>query len=475
MNNSILSQRWPWLLAMVLVIGGYILYLSAIYDIEIGDQDDRPIGTAADIEQLAERDDVNVLFILVDTLRADRLGSYGYERDTSPTFDRLANRGVRFDRHLAQSSWTKCSMASMWAGLNPTRVGVTRFDHMILSEATMPAEIMQDAGFRTVGLFRNGWVEGYFGFDQGFDVYTRTNGGGIPASVRRENPTMQNRSTDVSLIPSVVEFARVYGDERWFVYIHLMDLHEYLYDEDSAKFGTTYSDVYDNSILRENFVIKELLNQLRRNGDLENTMIAIASDHGEAFSERGIEGHAQRVYRETTEVPFILSLPFRLEPGLVVNQRSANIDIWPTILDLLGLPPIPDADGKSRRPEILAAARGEALPSAEEPAVAHLDQHWGQRGKAPLPTVAISQDSYRYVFVPSEGEEVPEVEQLFDASIDPRETHNLIESEPELAKKLRAEADNYLTLTPSWGTDTETLEMDEMQLNQLRALGYKID
>ncbi|MGK0485420.1 MAG: glucan phosphoethanolaminetransferase (alkaline phosphatase superfamily), partial [Myxococcota bacterium] len=85
MKNSLLSQRWPWILAIAVVIVGWGVYLSSVYEIEIGDQDDRPIGTAEDIERLAERDDVNVLFILIDTLRSDRMGSYGYERETSPT------------------------------------------------------------------------------------------------------------------------------------------------------------------------------------------------------------------------------------------------------------------------------------------------------------------------------------------------------------------------------------------------------
>ena len=96
MENSVLSQRWPWILALTVVVVGWGVYLSSVYDIEIGDQDDRPIGTAEDIERLAERDDVNVLFIIIDTLRSDRMGSYGYERETSPTFDRLAERGVRY-------------------------------------------------------------------------------------------------------------------------------------------------------------------------------------------------------------------------------------------------------------------------------------------------------------------------------------------------------------------------------------------
>lgn len=88
--------------------------------------DPRPLGDHTDIAKLHERDDVNLLFILIDTLRADRLGAYGYERDTSPVIDGLAATGVRFAEQLAQSSWTKCSMASLWTGLYPVRTGVTR-------------------------------------------------------------------------------------------------------------------------------------------------------------------------------------------------------------------------------------------------------------------------------------------------------------------------------------------------------------
>lgn len=476
MKNSILSQRWPWFVAIVVVIGIFLSYLSTIVTVEIGDQDDRPLGTAADIEALADRDDVNVLYILVDTLRSDRMSSYGYHRETSPVFDKLADRGVRFSRHLAQSSWTKCSMASLWTGLNPNRTGVTRFDHMLAEEATMPAEIFKEAGYQTIGLYRNGWVEGYFGFDQGFDYYGRTNGASAPPSVRRENPTMQNRSTDMSLIPSAVEFTRIYGDKPWFLYVHLMDLHEYLYDEDSAEFGTSYSDVYDNSILRVNLVIKQLMRKLRKGGHLDNTIIVLASDHGEAFSERGLEGHARKVFKESTEVPFIISFPFKLEPGVVLGHRTRNIDAWPTVLDIMGLPALPDADGVSQLPYILAAARGEELaPPAEAPiGISHLDEHWGQRDKEPSPTIAVTEGSFRFVMQPAADSSRVTPEQLFDANRDASELTDHLEQEPEVAERMRVALAEYLQAKPPWGSETESLEMDEMQLNQLRALGYKI-
>ena len=164
---------------------GVIAILFVVFFVEIRFGDPRSLGSADDIEGLAQRDDLNVLFILVDTLRAHRLGSYGYERDTSPTIDALAADGVRFARHLAQSSWTKCSMASLWTALYPARSRITRFEDVIPETATLPAEILREAGFRTSGLYRNGWVAPNFGFAQGFEIYHSPRPGPVAASVRR--------------------------------------------------------------------------------------------------------------------------------------------------------------------------------------------------------------------------------------------------------------------------------------------------
>lgn len=461
------EKRWPWLVAAAVVVTAF---LASVIDIQPPRRDPRPQGGISELEGLAERDDVNVLFVLIDTLRADRLGAYGYARDTSPRLDQLAATGVRFSRHLAQSSWTKCSMASLWTGLYPLRNGVTRYNDVLPDEAVLAAEILQDAGFQTVGLYRNGWVAPTFGFGQGFSVYSRPATRRMDASIRRENPTISLKGTDEDAVASALEYLRIRGDDRWFLYLHLMDVHEYLYDAESALFGGTYSDIYDNSIRWVDGAIEALLAGLEDQGHAANTLVVIASDHGEAFRERGIEGHARAVFRESTEVPLLFSFPFQLDPGIQVSARTRNVDIWPTLLDLLGLEMPGDLDGRSLRPEILASARNTPLSHEPVTGVAHLDQNWGRTDIGPRPTVAVAEGPLRYV----RSERGPRrAEALFDSEQDPPELDNIADAHPEAVVRLRALADTYLTTSPVWGP-TPKREIGELELNQLRALGYAI-
>lgn len=469
MSQPLLERRWPWLLAAGLIL---VAFASTFIDLTPPRHwDNRPTADAGAISDLAARDDVNLLFILIDTLRAERMSAYGYERETTPGIDHLAHGGIRFARHLAQSSWTKCSMASLWTGYYPSRTDITRFDQMIPEEAVLPAEILSEAGFKTAGIYRNGWVAPTFGFDQGFEVYTRPAPVPMGPGVKRQNPTLTDRGTDEGPVLAAFEFLRVHKSERWFLYLHLMDVHEYLYDQESALFGATHPDIYDNSIRHTDDIIQVLLAHLAEKGLLEKTIVVIASDHGEAFGERGYDGHAREVFRETTEVPFVIALPFRLEPGLVVETRSRNVDVWPTLLDLLGLEMPGDLDGRSRLPELLAAAGLADEVPAEETAVAHLDQFWSRPGVEPKPTVAVAEGDYRYVRLELQDGEL--AERLFDADRDPAELQNLADEEPELLARLREKAEAYLEAEPAWGA-APTRELDEMELNHLRALGYAL-
>ncbi len=472
MATTLLQKNWPWLVAASLIV---LWLLSSAIKFEPPVTDNRPVGGVQDIVELADREDLNVMFILIDTLRADRLSAYGYSRETSPTLQRMAQTGVRFERHLAQSTWTKASMASLWTGLYPTRTGVTRYDHMVSEEAIMPAERFLEAGYRTVGLYRNGWVAPTFGFEQGFEVYTRAPRSRPDPTVRRANPTLTQAGTDEDTVAAAIEFLRVSGhDRRWFLYLHLMDVHEFLYDEESALFGGTHSDMYDNSIRWTDETLHLLFEYMADFGLAEKTLVVLTADHGEAFRERGIEGHARAVYRETTEIPFFLFFPFKLEPGLVVPTRSQNVDVWPTVLELVGLEPLDDVDGISRVPEILAAAKGETLSTSDTRGISFLDETWGQTENASRFHVAVTEGPFRYVMKkPKEGTDQVLSEELFNSETDPAELTDLSSSDPELVDQLRASAEAQFESTPSWG-EAPRRELGELELNQLRALGYAI-
>ena len=431
------------------------------------------VGSVDELARLRERDDLNVLFILVDTLRADHLGCYGYERATSPNIDALAARGIRFARNEAQSSWTKASMASLWTAMYPQRTGILRYPDGVPDEARLPAEILAEHGFYTAGIFRNSWVAANFGFGQGFDRYVKPLPNFSLDRFKNRSPSSKPlQGSDQDVTQSAVEFLQQYHDRRFFLYLHYMDAHQYAYDSTSDLFGTTFLDLYDNAIHWVDINVGYVMTALRNLGLAEKTLVVLVADHGEAFFEHGFEGHAKGLYDEVQHTPWIVIPPFDLEPGVVVGTQVANVDVWPTIFDLLGIEgALPDAQGLSTLPLILAEAKGEPVPSAfaPRPVFSHIDRHWGKVRHEENPYFAVVETPYRL----HHKLKFPNQDQLYDHSIDPDEQENIAAEKPELAERLRADIDTYRQAKPAWDKATE--ELSELELNQLRALGYKID
>jgi arylsulfatase A-like enzyme len=430
----------------------------------------RPVESIDALATLRDRDDVNIIFLLIDTLRADHLGVNGYERDTSPTIDALAQFGIRFADVRGQSSWTKTSMASLWTAMNPAATGVLRFNHGIAKNMPLPAEALREAGFRTAGIFRNGWVEPNFGFGRGFDDYFRP----VPNKTqdRYERARSHGHSlpgTDLDITEAAIEFLQNHTRERFFLYLHYMDVHQYLYEESFAEFGVTYKDAYDNAIKWTDYNVAMLVSALDELDLFEKTIIVIASDHGEAFMEHGREGHAQDIHIEVSDVPLILSLPFRLDEPVVVEPLVRNTDIFPTLFDMLGLPAMEGVDGQSLVPLIEASARGTSLDGLAPPvAFAQLDRTWGQANAEPKPFVAIDHEGFRMIYpVPR-----PDDAMLYDLRTDPTEQNDIIAEHPERREALTARIREYLETAPA---DVEDVKIDEMLLRQLKALGYAIE
>jgi len=466
MLRRLLDSPWPYFTA-----AGILLLVAIATQFEVRFPS-RPEGSVEDIEGLRDRGDLSVLFILVDTLRADRLGTYGYARPTTPNLDALGERGIVFTDVLSQSSWTKTSMASLWTATFPLHNGIVRYSDVLPAEAVLPAERFREAGYRTAGIWRNGWVAPNFGFDQGFEFYVNPRPGRERARLQRGNPSAGGvEGNDEDIATSAFEFIDNYGRDRFFLYLHLMDLHQYVYDDKAEHFGTSYSDVYDQAVNWTDRLIAAVLEKLDEVGALQRTIVVVAADHGEAFLEHGFEGHARNLYQEVAHVPLVIGLPFRLPQGIRVDAPASNVDIWPTLLDLVGLPPLPGADGRSLVPEILAAARGGADGAQPRPIFAYLDRRWGKSKEVSDPLVSLTDGSLRLLWPVND----PGGAELYDLDADPGEMQNLAGARAADRDRLAAQAKAHVEgATIPWGKEPAEVELDEQRLNQLRALGYMV-
>jgi arylsulfatase A-like enzyme len=369
-------------------------------------------------------------------------------------------------------------MASLWTGTHPIRNGILRYSHVIPEQAVLPAEIFRDAGYRTVGLWRNGWVESNFGFAQGFESYVRPAIGRERIRIHRESRSPNPiAGTDEDLTIAALDFLERFGKRRFFLYLHYMDVHQYVYDEEAAIFGTSYSDIYDQAIHWTDRLIGVLLDRLEEMDLLERTIVVIGADHGEAFLEHGREGHAQDLHDEVTHVPLIILPPFLLDPGVRVKTTVSNADLWPTVLDLVGLPPLPGADGRSLVPLILAAGDARAAapdPAAlERPVFAQLVRGWGRpQLEHPASLVSVTDRGMR-LFIALPGDAQPE---LYDRTADPGERKDLAGVELAAVERLRGLVNDYAAdARPPWGSPAPEVELDELRLNHLRALGYVVE
>ena len=468
MFRKIFDSSWFYFtLAGLLIVG-------AVYSQLEFESPSRPSGTIEEIDTLPQREHLNVVFIVIDMLRSDRLSAYGYERETSPVLEQLASTGIRFANVEAQSSWTKASMASMWTAMYPERTGIQRFSHAMPEEALLPAEIFKQAGYRTAGVWRNGWLANNFGFGQGFDLYIRPRQVRPEHRVTRPAPGMRSLpGTDMDATLSAIEFMTGAVADPFFLYIHYMDVHQYLYTDLSPNFGTSFSDLYDSSIFWTDYNIGRIMQGLRDLKLADKTMVVIVSDHGEAFFEHGIEGHARNLFREVLDTPWLILLPWELDHGVVVERRVANVDVWPTLLDMLDLQELPGAEGRSALPLIREAAAGSGSGGEETDRALYsqLDRTWGKVDATPIPTVSILKGPHRLNY----WQNSPDRVELFDRSTDPRERKNIATDEPEIVQALRAEVDAFLAQPKTLWDAAPEVELDEMALNQLRALGYVIE
>jgi arylsulfatase A-like enzyme/Tfp pilus assembly protein PilF len=392
----------------------------------------------------------NVLLITIDTLRADRVGCYGYARAFTPMLDGLAARGVRFVTAIAHVPLTAPSHASMLTGRTPLGHGMRDNGGFVLPEKVRTlAEDFKAAGYHT-GAFVSGFpLSRRFGLDRGFESYDdHLPRGSDPRRTAYVERTA-DRTTDAAL-----KWLETAGKEPapapWFAWVHYYDPHAPY--EPPGSFGSRFaSSPYDGEIAFVDEQLGRLLAVAEAKGPKGSALVLVTADHGESLGEHGEDTHGIFIYDSTLRVPWIMAGP-QIEAGRVVSTVARGIDIAPTLLDYAGLAARPEMEGRSLR----RTAAGEALEDA--PAYAESLHAQLQYGWAPLH--ALRTDRFKLIDAPRA--------ELYDLKSDGSETEDRSHEDGARLETLRKELQRIMaTTTPvaAQAIDAETAE-------RLGALGY---
>ena len=389
----------------------------------------------------------NILLISVDTLRADRVGAYGYKGAHTPTLDRLAAEGVRFADATAHAPLTLPSHAAMLTGRYPGAYGI-RLNGMgaLPAGATTLAERLKSSGFQTAAVVASAVLSRGFGLDQGFDDYDDRIAVGASDIV---SVAEVQRSAD-----RVTAAARAWLAGRtgpWFLWVHYYDPH--LPYAAPAKFqALTPGRPYDAEIAFTDAQIGELLKSVDRG----RTGVIVTADHGEALGDHGEPDHGFFLYDATLHVPLIVAAP-ALKP-LVVTEQVRHVDLPSTIVELAGGPASRSAseDGESLVALMKGGKRRDVPVSLAESWYPKYHFGWSE-----LRSVRVGE--WKYIAAPR-----PE---LYDLRTDKDEGKNIVSARATVAGRLAAD---LASITAGFGpaADTRPAQPDPAAVQRLQALGY---
>ncbi len=449
-------------------------------------------GNALEMNRVASRTerDVNLVLIVIDTLRADHVGSYGYPKPTTPFLDSLADEGVRFARCHASASWTKPSVATILTSLYPSTHGATSFRRQLPQGITTLPELLREAGFATYAYVSNSNLKAIFQFDQGFDVFDdRGLRDTLYLAALRRLPLLsdglkqvtglqfnfRDRDDAVTANARILSWLERNRDENFFMYLHYMEPHApYSAPEryramfpPGASEGAQARAGYDADIRFLDDQLAALVARFEEIGIAEKTLFMVTSDHGEAFGEHGDQGHDHTVYQEQLHVPLILRNGTAIPAGRVVESAVRTVDLAPTLLDYAGLDAPPGMEGRT----LLPLAVGGEEQIARNVFIDHHSARARNRFRG-----LITGGRWKYIETLQSELRDPEQfgsEELYDLARDPEETINLLARRPERASALRRQCNEMARRTEAAALETDAVDrLDAATRRQLEALGY---
>jgi arylsulfatase A-like enzyme len=319
----------------------------------------------------------NLVVILIDTLRADRLGAYGFELDTSPELDALAAEGVRFDRVVSPTSWTRPAVASLLTSLPPRTLGIYyEHDDGLDDRFATLAEVLWAGGYWTIGATANPNINSSFHFDQGFDEYVDSNvlWMWMGAEPNKFSETEQLLPLGRDIYEKTLNRLRKSDRRPFYAQVSVMEVHEHArYDErsprpdEAALFPGHPERDYLRAVRQATREAVEFIRAVEQLPGGENTLFVVTSDHGEGLdshpSVSASDGHGMLLYESNLRVPLIVYDPSgRLPRGHVVTQDVRLLDLMPTLLAYAGLPGPEEMEGTSLLPLMLAETDRIPLP-----------------------------------------------------------------------------------------------------------------
>jgi arylsulfatase A-like enzyme/cytochrome c-type biogenesis protein CcmH/NrfG len=386
----------------------------------------------------------NLVVITIDTLRADRVGAYGYAAARTPAIDALARRGTKFERAYAPAPITLTSHASLFTGRYPPGHHARHNGMPLDPQAPLLADMLSKNGLSTGAFVAAFPLDARFGLARGFGTYSDR----MP---RAPDGRPANERPARIVIDEAVEWLDRHRGGRFFLWVHLFEPHSpYGGPGDPERSRLPAQARYDDEVAEADRQAGRLVDAL--GAESASTIVVLASDHGEAFGEHGEIGHSLFIYDTTLRVPLVLAGP-GIPEGRTVADPVALIDVAPTMLRLLGIAGTGfDADGVDLAP----ALGGAALPNRElyaESFAPLFDFGWsGLR--------SLRAERWKFIAAPR-----PE---LYDLSSDANETANVVEREPALARTLASRVEKYAGAEPV----VASAPPDPEAASRLRALGY---
>jgi arylsulfatase A-like enzyme/tetratricopeptide (TPR) repeat protein len=429
-----------------------LLLVFACGFLESGCQISEQNSTA--VEPAAPWRPLNVVIVTIDTLRADRLGCYGYSQGNTPHLDHLAAQGVLFENATASAPATTPSHASMFTGTYPPVHGVRNAGGFALSPSKETlAEMLQAKGWQTAAFVGASVLDRVYGLNQGFSHYDD-----------RMPDLPGNRFLDEASRPAehVVDHAIDWLDKQatsshspFFLWVHVYDPHAP--HDPPASFKERYRlRPYDGEIAYTDQQLGRLFAAINRKSPADKTVLMVLADHGESLSEHGEYYHGVFLYESTLRIPWFIIAP-GLPAGLRVKAQARTVDLLPTVMALLQAKTPSICQGTS----LLPALSGKEIPttySYSEALYPKLNMGWAElRG--------MRTNHWKYVMAPR-----PE---LYNLESDPGELHNVIEQHPDEVKQFRAEIQK---IVPTQGdSPTEQVQIktiSNVTEKQLESLGY---